>query len=399
MKPIFPTRLGLPLTLIAVLTIAFPSACAAATTVIASPHPGSHSWLQGIAALSGADAWAVGGFVNSAGATETNVLQWNGNEWAGVLSPSPGNTTRCSAPQNSSVLFGVSAISVYNVWAVGAFHQCSEKDSSLILHWNGASWESVPSPNRSATGNNDLYGVYASSETDAWAVGSYDTATSTQALILHWNGTSWAHVCNPSVPGSVLTAVGGSASDDVWAVGVVNGNGTSKALAEHWNGDSWSLVSIPKVTGATADGFSAVASTSPTDVWAVGQSLRVINGKTSHQTMAAHWNGRAWTLIPPINPPGNINVLTGVAAHSPSSACAVGFYFNTTKNQYQALFEEWNGASWALMASPNAGKADQLLGAAAILGTDTWAVGAFSNTESQATGLVSPLDLTMLNTH
>jgi len=398
-KPIFSTRPGLPLALVAAVTIALPTACLAAVNIIASPHPGGQSWLQGIAAVSSTDAWAVGGFVNTAGATETNVLQWNGKNWAKVASPSPGNTARCSAAENSSVLFGVSATSETNALAVGGFHQCSQKDKTLIVLWNGSVWTKVASPNPSATGNNDLYAVSANSATDAWAVGSYDTATGTQALILRWNGASWALESNPTVPGSVLNAVQANASDDVWAVGVVNGNGTGQTLAEHWDGTSWSVVPSPNVTGAVADGFSAIASASSTEALAVGQYLQVNNGISSYQTMAALWNGDQWALIPTIDPSSSINILTGVAALSPTSACAVGYYFNTTKNQYQTLFETWNGRSWTITASPNAGIADQLFGTAAIPGTtDTLAVGAYSKTGSQGTALVSPLDLTMLNT-
>jgi len=43
--------------------------------------------------------------------------------------------------------------------------------------------------------------VAATSATNAWAVGSYNTGTANQTLILHWNGRPleviWAWVTNP----------------------------------------------------------------------------------------------------------------------------------------------------------------------------------------------------------
>ena len=39
-----------------------------------------------------------------------------------------------------------------------------------------------------------LSGVSARSGSDAWAVGDHDTAVSTtNSLIVHWNGTAWAN--------------------------------------------------------------------------------------------------------------------------------------------------------------------------------------------------------------
>jgi hypothetical protein len=41
---------------------------------------------------------------------------------------------------------------------------------------------------------NDLFGVSANSATDAWAVGIYGNSTTRafETLVLHWNGTSWS---------------------------------------------------------------------------------------------------------------------------------------------------------------------------------------------------------------
>jgi hypothetical protein len=58
-----------------------------------------------------------------------------------------------------------------------------------------------------------------------------------------------------------VTAV---SSNNVWAVGGAGGN----ALVEHWDGTSWSIVSNLVIAGS--GGLSSVSADSANDVWAVG---------------------------------------------------------------------------------------------------------------------------------
>ena len=57
---------------------------------------------------------------------------------------------------------------------------------TLVIHWNGKSWQQVESPSPSSGGF--LYDVAVASAHTAWAVGYTGDVTS---LILRWNGTSW----------------------------------------------------------------------------------------------------------------------------------------------------------------------------------------------------------------
>ena len=47
------------------------------------PSPGSDADLQGVTALSGSDAWAVGGTTGG----KTLILRWNGQTWSGPAGP------------------------------------------------------------------------------------------------------------------------------------------------------------------------------------------------------------------------------------------------------------------------------------------------------------------------
>jgi hypothetical protein len=69
-----------------------------------------------------------------------------------------------------------------------------------------------------------------------------------------------------------------------------------------------------------------VAATSASDAWTVGYS----GNSASHlRTLAEHWNGTKWALVPTQNPGagGNtFNYMESVAATSASHAWAVGAY-------------------------------------------------------------------------
>ena len=72
---------------------------------------------------------------------------------------------------------------------------------SLIEHWNGAVWKIVPSPNPKAALNGVLYGVTALSPRNAWAVGiSQSGSRRSGRSLLHWNGKVWKLRAEPRTP-------------------------------------------------------------------------------------------------------------------------------------------------------------------------------------------------------
>ena len=64
-------------------------------------------------------------------------------------------------------------------------------------------------------------GVAAAAANDVWAVGTSTTAGTAQTLILHWDGATWTTVSSPNGPGldNALYGVAAIATSDVWAVG------------------------------------------------------------------------------------------------------------------------------------------------------------------------------------
>jgi len=70
-----------------------------------------------------------------------------------------------------------------DAWAVGADTDFVTSFENVIEHWNGTAWTVVPS----AVRDGSLFGVTATSTANAWAVGSGNSGP----LIEHWNGSRW----------------------------------------------------------------------------------------------------------------------------------------------------------------------------------------------------------------
>src|SRR5436190_12918041 len=185
-------------------------------SVVPSPNGSSSSGLSGVAVVSANDVWAVGSSGNQRSGAQTLIEHWNGSSWSVVTSPNPGSIY--------NTLYGVTAVSTTNVWAVGYYVNTTGVTQTLIEYWNGSSWSVVTSPSP-ATGNNELFSVSAASASSIWTVGfltnNSSQTPSDQTLIEHWNGKIWSVMKSPN-PGSSsdhLTGVTAVSASDAWAVG------------------------------------------------------------------------------------------------------------------------------------------------------------------------------------
>jgi hypothetical protein len=329
---------------------------------VASPSPGSDANLSAVSAVNASDAWAVGSYVNSAGNTVTLALHWNGTKWAQVATPNPGAGTT-----KSDQLTAVSAVSASDAWAVGWYIDSDGGALTLALHWNGTTWTQVPAANPAGDSSlNQLFGVSALSPSDAWAVGTYNTSSGPQAtLTMHWNGTKWTRVSSPIGSGTAsgsLQGVSARTGSDIWAAGAgsTSNDKAVESLVLHSNGTSWTQDTSPNPGGIEGTSFlNGVSADSASDAWAVGYYTP---SETVFGTFAAHWNGTTWTTVTTPNPGGTspssgVNILTAVSARTASDAWAVGYFTSTPAggepNPDQTLILHWNGKSWTHATSPN----------------------------------------------
>ena len=78
---------------------------------------------------------------------------------------------------------------------------------------------------------------------------------------------------------------------------------------------------------------------------------------TSDQVQILHWNGQVWIAVTAPSP-GLEPFLTSVVALAPNNAWAVGettLPVNSSESTGQTLIEHWDGTSWSVVHSPNAG--------------------------------------------
>ncbi|HUS16881.1 MAG TPA: S-layer homology domain-containing protein, partial [Chloroflexia bacterium] len=213
-------------------------------------------------------------------------------------------------------LTAVTAISSTNVWAVGSYH-IGYTQYTMIQHWNGTTWQITPSPNP-GTGGNAFDGVGAASATDVWAVGAYNNGVYLDStMIEHWNGATWSIVPSPNDPDPTyqwngLNMVAVVAPNDVWAAGFSAPDGSLQnrhPLVLHWNGTVWQAVTMPMVPGTTDSLLSAMAVGLTHQLWAVG-SYGVTG---AHQTLVLRYS-------PPCAPPTSTPVPpTSTPVHATST--------------------------------------------------------------------------------
>jgi hypothetical protein len=256
--------------------------------------------IQGVAAVSAADVWAVGGDV----AGKPVILHWNGSTWRQAASP--------AAPGEPAEFHGVSAVSADDVWAVGETATAAGTTVPLIEHFDGAAWTLVSSPPVRHGGT--LQAVSASSPSNVWAVGGGETGAGFAGLIEHWDGKAWTIVPSPDLGAGELHGVTIVSADDAWAVGGAFCPGQGQlTVTERWNGKAWTLVPSP-----AAGMLTGVAAASPDSAWAVG------SWSAGPSAIIEHWDGKAWTW-----PPGFCPAPSGSGCLAPGTSSATPEPSNT----------------------------------------------------------------------
>lgn len=294
--------------------------------------------LNGVSMVSPTDGWAVGSYLSTSPSDQFRflILHWNGSTWTQAPTPAPDHGS----------LSGVSMDSASNGWAVGV-ESTGQGGRAIALHWNGTDWVQVQLPGAGAV--SDLFGVSAASATDAWAVGTKGT----DAMAVHWNGTGWTQVSTPTLGTETsLSGASDASPSDAWAVGFY-GYGEnlkaslagSKTFTLHWNGHAWQREPAPSPgqgmpSSVPINELAGVAVTSSSNVWSVGDYTVPTNA--GQAAMTVRWNGSKWAQV--ANPGGTVySLLSGISMLSASDGWAVGRNDSTD----QPIILHWNGKSWA----------------------------------------------------
>lgn len=215
-------------------------------SIVPGPNPGPNSnVLTGVVAISAHDAWAVGDYRDINFNELPLIEHWDGSSWSVVSSPNLGSFAS---------LTGVAATSAKDVWAVGSFFDSTNTDQALVEHWNGSMWEATIGLNPAGSPGSFFEGVTAVSKRNVWAVGGTNLpgGGGLATLIEHWNGSSWQIIPSPNFPNvnGPFNSLNGVAAvphdEDVWAVGrAADSSGSFVTLTEAWNGTQWRIVASP----------------------------------------------------------------------------------------------------------------------------------------------------------
>lgn len=225
------------------------------------------------------DVYVVGGPLGNSGFTAI-AMHFDGSTWKSL------------DPGGQDSFWWVSGSGKDDIWMVG--------EKGRITHWDGKAFKEHARPTTAT-----IWGVWAASPTDAWAVagtpeGGAGDPSKPNDVVLHWDGQSWTQDPLPGAPlGRSLNKIWGSGPDDLYAVG-------EAGTVWHRKGGAWMLESDPplaKGTLLTAFGCSA------TDVYAVGGSD------------VLHSDGAAWSKVTI----SLSNLVNGVTCGAPGEVLIVGF--------------------------------------------------------------------------
>ena len=219
-----------------------------------------------------------------------------------------------------------------------------------------------------------LRGVAAASAGNAWAVGSAMAGSTSEPLMLHWNGKSWSRVTSPGVltGAGQLTAISVVSATDAWAVGSTgNPSGTTRSLLLHWNGKAWSQVTSPASVGNAA--LDAVTATAKSG-WAVGYYFKPPGSAVDYFPLVFRLTGTKWSRVS--TKLGGNALLNGVAVTSAGASWATG----SVVGQFDGFLARWNGSTWVSAGFPLAGEFHELSGIAAGPGGVAFAAGTDSST-------------------
>lgn len=352
--------------------------CASGWSVVPSPSIGNQdNNLAAVSAASSTDAWAIGSYIPGVnGVLEASGEHWDGTSWTEYPLPDVG--------PNENSLLSVSELPSGHTYAAGYFLNASFQQQTLIEYYNASTWSLLPSPSPGAL-QNILYGVSAISDTDVWAVGAdQDAAGVWHTLTMNWNGTTWTQVpaVDAGASGNQFFAVTAVSPSSVYATGQQAGSGfPSQMLTEHWDGSSWSVLATPSDPTETL---------TPEAITGNDTTLSVIgyreSGSAPYTTLVASGAPSALSVASTPNNGAGEQDLFGAATASDGSTWAVGWDIDPATGVHSLLVEQAVNGTWSIVPAPSPGKGDVgLASVAAVPGGDLWAVGVTSGTGNFST--------------
>jgi trimeric autotransporter adhesin len=338
-------------------------------------------------AVSGADVYVGGSFIEAGGISTVGIARWNGTYWSAV-----GNGV-------NGIVYAI-MISGTDVYVGGDFTTAGGITANRIAKWNGTSWSAL------GDGVDGVVYTIGLSGEDVYVGGSFTAAGGVTAnRIAKWDGTSWSAL-GDGVNGPVF-AIGVSGTDVYVGGDFTSAGGIAVGRIARWNGISWiglvgagvnGIVYAIKISGSVvyvggaftvAGGVSAnrIAKLDGTSWSALGDGVNgpvfaisvsgsnvYIGGGFSRlnsvgQSRIAMWNGTSWLGLD-----GGTNSTVLTIGISGSDLYAGGF-FTSAGGISANRIARWDGTSWSVMRSSPSGQIDAI----ALSGNDVYVGGGFTS--------------------
>src|SRR6266487_2478459 len=215
---------------------------------VSSPLPPSgwsHSYLNAVWGSSAADVYAVGFGYNGSATMPLIYHKTISGEGISNLSL-PG--------WSSGYLYSVWGSSAADVYVAGEGFK-GAAFLPLLFHWNGSSWTDVSPSLPTGWSSGNFKGLWGSSASDVYAVGSGFKGSAFVPLLYHWNGSGWTEA-SPSLPtgwnSGYLSGVWGSNASNVYAVGYGHNGSVNMPMLYHSSQTGQDLVAPGDVTNFSA---------------------------------------------------------------------------------------------------------------------------------------------------
>ena len=178
---------------------------------------------------------------------------------------------------------------------------------------------------------------------------------------------TWSAVPVPNPAGSthtMLEEVSVLSPSDAWAVGSkrvpTSGGAETQTLAYHWNGSAWTIVPTPSPSPYPGGGWAdlqSVEAIAPGNVWAAGgQRIQAPDGFVGTHLLVEHWDGSQWSVVPaPMTVGGSGNFVDDIEAIAANDIWFVGDWLEfppSSAAQKRALAMHWNGSSFTVHDTP-----------------------------------------------
>ena len=151
----------------------------------------------------------------------------------------------------------------------------------------------------------------------------------------------------------------------------------------------WNLVNSPSTSDGGDDILLGATCANAQECWAVGADLPAEGNGAS--PIIQEWDGSSWALVATPATAGSGGGLFGVTCVTSSDCWSVGAVLAATGNPAGPLAENWDGSSWSVVSTPDvAGAAGAILkNVNCLSSTNCWAVGETTDATGNGVGSIA----------